>query len=318
MLLRTTKTMLLLFVLFNAAVAASALPSDLRLIQMVPPESQVVASMLRPTPEGQPSRFLLITIYNRLDLEDFYALTGADASRLIHQVVFVAAMGGDGKLSEHSLLISGHFNRDAILRSAESGKATTESYRGQSILVVPPLARERDRFKQVRWLAILNSDIAIFGTPVSVQHELDQQIANSRPDPMLMERLSCLGRDDETWFLLPAPSSSGFVESVLEKLDPKLGAVAREGGPMQFGIHIGRRVEITASSNIAARGNSNSEDDRPAAQLPPAHSFLAGSQVGADGDGKEIAAVKISRRRYDEWLDKFSKGSITIGGTPPH
>jgi hypothetical protein len=34
----------------------------------------------------------------------------------------------------------------------------------------------------LRWLAILNSDIAIFGTPVSVQQELDRQIANSRPD----------------------------------------------------------------------------------------------------------------------------------------
>jgi hypothetical protein len=283
---------------------------------MVPPESQIIASMLPPTSEGRPSSFLLITIYNRIDLEDFFALTGADASRLIHEVVFVAAAGGDGKLSEHSLLISGHFNRDAILRSAESGNATTESYRGQSILVVPPLARERDRFKHVRWLALLNSDIAIFGTPVSVQHELDRQIANSRPDPMLMERLSRLARDDETWFLLPAPSPSGIVESVLEKLDPKLGAIAREGGSMQFGIHFGRRVEITASSNIAVRGSSNSENDRPAAQLTPAHSFLASSQVGGDGEGK-IAVVKISQRRYDEWLDKFSKGSLAIGGTPP-
>jgi hypothetical protein len=80
MLLRTTKTMLLLFVLFNAAVAASASALDLRLIQMLPPGSQVIASMLRPTPEGQPSSFLLITMYNRIDLEDFYALTGADVS----------------------------------------------------------------------------------------------------------------------------------------------------------------------------------------------------------------------------------------------
>lgn len=318
MLHRTTNAILLLFCLFNATVAAFALPLDLRLIQMVPPESQVIASMLRPTPEGQPSGgFLLITIYNRMDLEDFFALTGADASRLIHQVVFVAAAGGDGKLSEHSLLISGHFNRDAILRSAEKGNATTGSYGGQSILVVPPLARERDRLNHVRWLAILNSDIAIFGTPVSVQHELDRQVANSRPDPNLMERLSRLGRDDETWFLLPGSSPSGIIESLLEKLDPQLGAIAREGGSIQFGIHIGRRVEITATSNIAVRRSSNSENDRPAAQLTPAHSFLAGSQVGEDGGGK-IAVVKISRRRYGEWLAKFSKGSLSFGGTPPH
>src|SRR5580704_17775206 len=123
MLLRTAKAILLLFVPFNAAVAASALASDLRLIQMVPPESQVIASMLSPTPGGQPSSFLLITGNNRIDLEDFYSVTGADASRLIHQVVFVAAAGSDGTLNEQSLIIKGHFNRNAIFRFAESGNA---------------------------------------------------------------------------------------------------------------------------------------------------------------------------------------------------
>jgi hypothetical protein len=314
--LRTTTTMQLLFVLFHAVIAASALPSDLRLIQMVPPESQVIASMLRPTPEGKPSSFLLITMYNRIDLDDFYALTGADESRLIHQVVFVGAMGGDGKLSEHSLLISGHFNLDAIVRSAESGKAATETYRGQSILVVPPLARERDRFKQLRWLAILDSDIAIFGTQMSVQQELDRQITNSRPDPILMERLSRMGRHHETWCLLPASSRGGVVESALEMLDPKLGAIAREGRSMQYGIYFGSHVEITASSNDAAPGISNLENGRSTAHSAPAHSFLASSHEG--GDERKITVVKISRRRYDECLIEFSKVSLTSSDTPLH
>ena len=119
---RNAKGILLLFFVFNGAVAAPALSSDLRLIQMVPPESQIIASMLRPNPEGKPSNFLLITVSNRIDFEDFHAVTGADASRLIHQVVFVAAVGGDGTLSEHSLLVSGHFNRDVIFRFSESGR----------------------------------------------------------------------------------------------------------------------------------------------------------------------------------------------------
>jgi hypothetical protein len=317
MLLRTAKAILRLFFLFNAAAVASALSPELRLIQMVPPESQVIAGMLSLTPEGQPSGFLLITGYNRIDHEDFLAVTGSDASRLIRQIVFVAEAGGDGTLSEHSLLVSGHFNRDAIFRFRESDNARTESYRGEAILVVPPLARERSRFKHLRWLAILNSDIAIFGTPVSVQQELDRKIANSGPDPILMERLSGLGHHDETWCLLPAPSPAGVIENVLEKLDPKLGAVAREGGSMQYGIHFGRRVEITATSNISTRGSSNSENDRQAAQFMPAHYFLAGSHSGGDDDGK-IAVVKISHRRYDDWLDKFSKDNLTIGNTVPH
>jgi len=316
MLLRTTNAILLLFVLFSAVVSGSALPSDLRLIQMVPPESQVIAGMLSPTLEGQPSAFLLITASNSLDLEDFYAVTGADASRLIHQVVFVGGPGSIGKLSEHSLLLNGHFDRSTIFRFAESGNASTETYRGESILVVPPLTRERGRFKQLRWLAILKSDIAIFGTPMSVQRELDRQIANSGPDPLLMERLSRLGRHDETWCLLPAPSASGIIESALETLDPKLGAIAREGRSMQYGIHFGSHVEITASSNNAAPKISNFENDRSTANSAPAHSFLAGSHGGEDD--RTIAVVKISRRHYDQCLAEFSKSSLTISVAHPH
>jgi len=315
MLLRTAKAFLLLSFLFNASVTASAISSDLRLIQMVPPESQVIASMLSPTLDGQPSSFLLFTGNNRIDLEDFFAVTGADASRRIHQVVFAAELGDDGKLSEHSLLVSGHFNRNAIFRFAAGGNPTTESYRGEAILVVQPLARERSTFKQLRWLAILNSDIAIFGTPVSVQQELDRWIANSRPDSSLMERLSRLDGHDETWCLLPTSSPGGLVENTLEKLDPKLGSVAGEGGPLQYGIHFGRLVEITASSNNVVRVSSKTENDRSATHSTPTNYFLVGSHDGGDVDRK-FAIVKVSRRRYSEWLNTFSKGGLTTQDNP--
>jgi hypothetical protein len=316
MLRRTAKSILLLYFLFNAVVAAYSLSPDLRLIQMVPPGSQVIASMLSPKPDVQLRSFLLITVNNSIDIEDFYAVTGADASRRIHQVVFVAASGGDGTLSEHSLLVSGHFNRDAIFRFAESGNARTESYRGEAVLIVPPLARERTTFKQLRWLAILNSDIAIFGTQESVQQELDRQIANSQPDPNLLERLSRLGRGDETWCMLLVPSAGRVVGSVLEKLDAKIAAVAREGASMQYGVHLGRRVEITVSSNITSRESSDPETDESAAHSTPAQNLLDASSAGGD-DGR-IAVVKVSRRRYEEWLEKFPKGNLTIAWTLPH
>ena len=315
MLRRAAKSILLLFFLFNAVVGASSLTLDLRLIQLVPPESQIIASTHFHWPGGQPRSFLLITINNRIDLEDFYAVTGADASRLIDQVVFLAAADADGTLSEHSLLLGGHFNRDAIFRFAESGNARTESYRGEAVLVVPPLARERTKFNQLRWLAILDSDIAIFGTRDSVQRELDRKIANSRPDQSLMERLNRLGHRDEAWCMLPAPSEGGAIASLLDKLDPRLAAVARDGGSMQYGVHFGRRVEITASSNIAALEGSNSASDHATSHSRPTHYLLADSP--RDGGGI-IAVVKISRRRYDEWLDTFTKGNLTIVETVPH
>ena len=315
MLLRTAKVFLILSFLLSAALAASASSSDLRLIQMVPPESQVIASMRGPKLDGQPRSFLLFTANNRTDFEDFLAVTGADASRRIRQVIFAAEVGDSGILSEHSLLISGNFNHDAIFRFAESGNATTESYRGEVILVIPPLARERSRFRQLRWLAVLNSDIAIFGTPVSVQQELDRRIANSSPDSSLMERLSRLDGRDETWCLLPTSSPGGIVESTLKKLDPKLGAVAGEGGPLQYGIHFGRQVEITVSSNNVVRVISKTENDRSTIHSIPTTYFLAGSLDDGDVDLRFVS-VKISRRRYSEWLNRVSQGVHTIQDNP--
>jgi hypothetical protein len=75
-------------------------------------------------------------------------------------------------------------------------------------------------------------------------------------------------------------------------------------------------VEITASSNDAAPGIPNLENDRSTAYSAPTRSFLATSHDG--GDEGKIIVVKISRRRYDECLIEFSKASLTNGGTPPH
>lgn len=315
MLLRMASALLLLLSLWCGTAAATGLQSDLRLMAMVPAESQMVAGMQSPSPGGEPDSLLLLTGNNRLDLDDFFAITGADASRVIGRVVFTAALGADGMLSEHSLLASGHFNREAILRFAESGGGTRSGYGGEAVLIVAPLARERDRFKQERWLVVLSEDVAIFGTPASVQREMERHAVKAAPDAELMERLSRLGRNAETWCLLPAVAPGGMVERTLEVLDPSLAAVAREGGSMQYGIHFGRGIEITASSNrIVGEGVAGEglETEVVPADAPkmPGHAFL-GAVGGAEGT---TAVVKISRRRYEECLQRFLQGSFKGSG----
>src|SRR5258708_16684502 len=140
MLIRTAKAILSLFFLFISTATAVALSSDIRLLQLVPPESLIIASSPRPPAPGQPSSFIILTEKNRMDLQDFFAVSGVDTSRSIHQVVFVAASGQKGILSEHSLLVSGHFDRDAIFRFRDNRNAKAESYRGIPLLVIPAFA----------------------------------------------------------------------------------------------------------------------------------------------------------------------------------
>ena len=90
------------FILVGIATASP----DPRLLSLVPPGAQLVAGIIAPPTQGQPDNFVLMTHNNTVDLEDFYALTGADDSRTIHQIVFVAMTDNSGQLTEHSLLVS--------------------------------------------------------------------------------------------------------------------------------------------------------------------------------------------------------------------
>ncbi len=106
---------------------------------------------------GQPDNLFCITHNNTVDLKDFFALTGADGTRIIHQIVFVAIAVNQGPLSEHSLLVSGHFDQPRLFRSATDGGAAVTDYRSVPVLVIQPLTRERGTLHDVRWLAILDS-----------------------------------------------------------------------------------------------------------------------------------------------------------------
>lgn len=317
MLLRTAKAILLLFLLIPATIAASAHAPDARLIALVPPESEIIAGMRTTSSGDWVGGLLVVTLHNRLDLEDFTAITGADPSRMIHEAVFLASTSTGDRLAEHSLLVRGHFNADAILASCRRGGAIAAAYRGLAVLVVPALARERSTFDEVRWLAILDSTIAVFGSVASVQQELDRYLAKSLPDPILEKRLSQLGGGDDAWSLFPAPAAGGVIARVLEKLDPKLGAVSREGGSMQYGIHFGRHVEITASANVTAPVPWDGQNEEFATPSTPGFSLLPLSNSWGDGESDRIL-VKVPLRRYKEWLAEYSQYGFSGGDAFSH
>ena len=128
-----TKLLSMVLLAFFKAALVSALTPNLRLLSLVPPSAQVVAGMSASSSGSQPGNFLLITHNNSLDLDDFIALTGGDAARVIQQVIMVAGDGGRGTLTEHSLLASGHFD-PTLIRRATAG-ASASRYRDILVLV---------------------------------------------------------------------------------------------------------------------------------------------------------------------------------------
>jgi hypothetical protein len=302
---RIGKVVLLAAFPFLTVALASAVTPNPKLLALVPPTVRVVAGMNAPHGSGQPSSFLLITHNNLMDLNDFIALSGADSSRVVDQVIMVASDSGGRVFAEHGLLASGAFDQELISRSAyKSAGANATKYRGIPVLVVPPFARERESFHDVRWLAMIDSHLALFGTIAIVQQELDRYLARSPADPSLERKLASLRRDDDTWCVAKLPDENEEIQSIFKLLDSRLAELLQAGDTVQFGVHYGRRVEfeyeVTMHSSPGAEVVSRTLMQRSTApQLNEAFALPAADLSRSDGGVRGV--LKVSRAQYEAW-----------------
>jgi len=304
-----------LFPFFADAMSMTSSPNQ-KLLSLVPPGAQVVAGISAPSRRDQPSNFLLITHDNNLDLTDFYTLSGADSSRSIHQIILVAMVGMSG-LDEHSILVSGHFDQPLIYRSAVNGGADITRYRGIPVLVVQPFARERANFNSVRWLAVLDADVLLFGTVSSVQQQLDRYLAGGAADASLLRRLTHLRHDNQTWCVLSAPAENAEVQAAFAVLDPKLATLIQDADAFQFGIRYSRQVEfeyeVTAASITSARSISGAFAQSLAGGI---HGLSMFSPPELNGDNTARGVIKLSIRRYNAWLAELTARGLSRGVSP--
>jgi hypothetical protein len=304
MLIRAAMSLVILLLMFHAN-AACGLSTDPRLLQLVPPDRAMVAGWVSSPAQGRENSFLLITRDNKRDLMDFSALVGGDATRNLHALVFVEDGVDYTKTGGHSLLVSGHFDREAIFRFRSSG-AARKNYRGVAMLLVPAFARERDSFNEVRWLAVLDAEIAIFGSVQSVQRELDRWLDQQPTDTLLLERLNDLNGHDDTWcFLTPVPPG-GLADRVLGTLDARFGDLATEGRQMGFGIRFGRKIEILVSADASADRIWSTPHVLPSLEGMPALNLLAPLRESE----RATRVVKVSRRRYEQWITDLARRCV--------
>jgi hypothetical protein len=285
-------------------VPSSSAKSNRELIAMVPPGAQIVAGIDAPPSQGQPDHLVLITHHNITDFQDLFALTGVDGSRMIREVIFVAIANDAGELNEHSLLASGHFDQAHIFKSASEGGATITDYRGIPVLVIQPFARERGSFNEIRWLAVIDSNLLVFGSIDTTRRELDRYLDRSPADSSLIYRLAHLREKDQTWCLLSPPDHSDEIQQILASLDPKLAEIVKSGVSLEFGIHYGREVEFEyeaaeeltaarrATLQLLMRSPAASQNN---ASLPPVLNIIG-------DDSAPRGVIRVSMRRYRAWL----------------
>lgn len=318
------KKLSLLFFLFLFAAIALAASPDPKLLSMVPPGAQIVAGISAPATQGQPDNFVLTTHNNIVDLEDFFALTGADGTRIIHQIVFVALANNEG-LSEHSLLVSGQFDWPHIFKSAADGGVAVTNYRTIPVLEIQPFARERGMFHDVRWLAVLDSSVLVFGSIPSTRLELDRYLAHSQTDESLLRRLARLRSRDQTWCILsvpvgtlPSPAMDQEISSVLTALNPHLAEILQSADEFEFGVHYGRHVEFEYDvTKTPTKGDRSAR----ASLLPASIQSTNGASLLPDMNITEDAdtfhgLIEVSVSRYKEWLEQIRHARLPLNRVP--
>src|SRR5579864_8655459 len=149
-----------------------ASPLNSKLLPLVPGGAEIVAGFENHSGPGHHGRLLLTTHNNRVDLDDWQALTGADSRRVYEEVIEVAASNVEGRLAEHLLLVAGRFDRERIFHSLQENGAKSTEYQEQPILLIAPFSRERGDMLDTRWLVILDNRIGMLGTPALVQQAL--------------------------------------------------------------------------------------------------------------------------------------------------
>ena len=302
--------LVMLFSSLTAVETASGAPADLKLLSLVYPGAQVVAGVSKQASKGQPQGLLVICHNNVVDRRDFISLTGVDDSIMIRQMIFLAGGSDPGTKGEHSILISGRFDQARIYKAAIQNGATVTEFRGVRVLVQPPFQRELGTFRDVRWLAVIDSKVALFGTIFSVQQELDRYLDGSTVDALLMQKLSRLRRDDATWSVLGSFTAEPGLERAFGSLDPVLAKLIHDRQSFQFGVRYGRNVEVEYEVNVPC-----------AAPTLSTTKFFAQFLVAANGNGSlpiprleplvdrasTSGLVKVTKTQYETWMAEFTR-----------
>jgi hypothetical protein len=296
---------------FPAVVDAATHPTDNTLLRLVPGRAELISGIADPGTRGAVGRLLLVTENNNRDFDDALSLLGVDANKIIKEVIQVASSSTAGDLTDHLLLLAGRFNSEIILKAALGTDAVRVEYRGVGILALQPFPRERQRFSQLRWLAIMDNKVLIFGVPSLVTETLDRYEDNKAADPSLLQHLAELRPDVNSWSV---GVSSPAVWNAYRAPDPppaECRTTLKEVG-FSLGIHYGRADRVDFALHIRDSGRCSA--------FTQVQSFLAGLRsVGNPRTHLEEVeqdairgSVIVQVKQLDDWLEARNASLVLL------
>jgi hypothetical protein len=307
------------------AIHGFASPVGNKLLPLVPAEAEIVAGIEDPHNPASHGRLLLVTHNNKLDYIDWVALTSVDSHMRAEEVVQVSASSSRGELKEHMLLVEGSFDKKRIFKAAEQNGAAVMTYKGEEVLSMKPFPREQKEMTDTRWMAILDNQISVFGSPLLVQEALNRHAAKAETDSLFAERIALLHADINSWNVLVMSAGTMAKHVAPESLHLPWTLILGGADELTVGIHYGP----TARIDFAAHTNKEQQPSEVAALFAQPQMVLARfsktPQVRLEGlmvqRNRIQGSVELSGKQFDAWLEAVSRsrfGSETPDDSTAH
>jgi hypothetical protein len=295
---------------FSGVRAFGSRPAEDRLLRLVPANAAIVAGIEDPHHGDQSGRLLIVTHNNNVDLRDFITLATVDDRQQVDKLIEVAMPSARGDLGDHLLLAQGSFNGRHILQSAEDNGGTPSSYQGVKVVVLKSFAREQKEMIDTRWLAVLDDNAAIFGTPGMVKNALDRYLSSATPDGVLMKQLQALKPDVNCWSVLSMPGTVLARHLRAGVLDETEGALLRRVSNVTVSVRYGAGIHESGERvDFAIRTDSPEAATALATHLGGRSPLLAvadnqrtrSAQVSVE-QNEVRGSVRVADKEFDTWL----------------
>jgi hypothetical protein len=238
------------------ALPLGAFAADPALLQMVMPDSQVVAGLQVTQAKGSLfGQYVLSHLsVNDTKLEEFTSQTGFDPRNDVSEIVIASNWKSSTPDNRWLVLAHGTFNVAKITTAAQANGSVPNVYQGVNLLT-----HAAPSSSQVATaLAFLNPTTALAGDVASVKAAIDRKQSNAPTDSNVFSKAQQVSANNDFWFVtlvplsnfsaaIPDPNLSGAMKGNL------LAAINQASGGIRFGDTVTISAEAVTRSEKDAQ-----------------------------------------------------------------
>jgi hypothetical protein len=188
-----------------------AFAADPALLQMVMPDSQVVAGLQVNQAKGSLfGQYVLSHLsVNDTKLEEFTSQTGFDPRHDVSEIVIASNWKSNTPDNRWLVLAHGTFNAAKIATAAQANGSVPNAYQGVNLLIhAAPSSSQA-----ATAIAFVNSTTALAGDVASVKAAIDRKQSNAPTDSNVFNKAQQVSANNDFWFvtLVPLSNFSGAI-----------------------------------------------------------------------------------------------------------